>query len=41
MQTRLDVGVSVNDGEMLYEAFGDMGSDMDDAINRDSCIERE
>jgi len=20
---------------------GDMGSDMDDAINRDSCIERE
>jgi len=41
VQTRLDVGVSFNDGEMLYEAFGDMGSDMDDAINRDSCIERE
>lgn len=34
IQTRLDVGVSFNDGEMLYEAFGDMGSDIDDAINK-------
>jgi len=34
IQTRLDIGVSFNDGKMLYEAFGDIGSDIDEAISK-------